>query len=357
MKDTLDIRCLRVCRNRFRRTSRRFASACRADRGSIASGRGIEYVGTASKPIHGSARSLHTICRKGGRGDATYSDEGRAGVTYDPDANSKGCYDEAIRSLREKWLVENVPGVKRARVIGRCELLEGNCLEIMPGLGKVDCVVTDPPYLLTNGGCHGTLEGKLAEKNYDNKGGIVDCKIDWTDFMPAIFSALKDNAHAYVMANNRHVQNLLNSADDAGFNFHNLLAWNKGTATPNRWYMKNLEFTGFFYKGKAFFINDCGSVQLHKVSNVLNALHPTEKPHELMGHYIGNSTQRGEMVLDPFMGSGTTLVACAKLGRRGIGIELDPDYFDIACKRVQQAYDQPDMFIDPPKKLKQDAML
>ena len=55
-----------------------------------------------------------------------------------------------------------------------------------------------------------------------------------------------------------------------------------------------------------------------------------------------------ETILDPFMGSGTTLVACAKLGRKGIGIELDPDYFDIACKRVEEAYRQPDLFVAPP---------
>ena len=56
------------------------------------------------------------------------------------------------------------------------------------------------------------------------------------------------------------------------------------------------------------------------------------------------------------MGSGTTLVACAKLGRKGIGIELDPDYFDIACRRVEEAYRQPDLFIAPPAQAKQEAM-
>ena len=235
-------------------------------------------------------------------------------------------------------------------IIGNATLYLGNSLEIMSTLEPVDCVVTDPPYLLTYGGCHGSLGGKLAEENYDNKVGIVECGIDWPDFMPSIFSTLKDHAHAYIMANNRHVQNLLNSAESAGFRFHNLLVWNKGTATPNRWYMKNLEFTGFFYKGKAFFINDCGSTQLHKIPNIINAAHPTEKPQELMRVYIENSTKRGETILDPFMGSGTTGVACAKLGRKFIGIELEPKYFDIACERIQKAYDQPDLFVAPPKK-------
>lgn len=232
----------------------------------------------------------------------------------------------------------------RIEQIGDCTLYHGNSLEIMPTLEPVDLAVFDPPYKLTYGGHHGSLGGKLSVENYDNKGGIVDCDIEWSDFMPVVFDALKDNSHAYVMANNRHIQNMLNSAEQAGFRFHNMLAWNKGTATPNRWYMKNLEFTGFFYKGKAKFINDCGSTQLHKVPNILNAKHPTEKPAELMSIYIENSSKVGEVVLDPFMGSGTTGVAAARLGRKFIGIELDEKFYDLACERISRACDQSDLF-------------
>lgn len=64
-----------------------------------------------------------------------------------------------------------------------------------------------------------------------------------------------------------------------------------------------------------------------------------------------------EVILDPFMGSGSTIVACAKMGRKGIGIELDEEYFDIACKRVEEAYQQPDMFIAPEVKFVQDSFL
>jgi DNA modification methylase len=76
--------------------------------------------------------------------------------------------------------------------------------------------------------------------------------------------------------------------------------------------------------------------------------HPTQKPVALMEWCLG-FLLNADTILDPFMGSGTTLVACAKLGRKGIGIELDPDYFDIACKRVEEAYRQPDLFVDQPK--------
>ena len=73
-------------------------------------------------------------------------------------------------------------------------------------------------------------------------------------------------------------------------------------------------------------------------------------------HFIGLHSSDGETILDPFMGSGTTGVACAKLGRKFIGIELEKKYFDIACQRIEEAYQQPDMFIEPPAKAKQEAM-
>ena len=82
--------------------------------------------------------------------------------------------------------------------------------------------------------------------------------------------------------------------------------------------------------------------------------HPTPKPVGLMRDLC--EAVGGETILDPFMGSGTTLVACQKLGRRGTGIELDPDYFEIACKRVDEAARQPDLFVEPAPKPEQTGM-
>lgn len=85
--------------------------------------------------------------------------------------------------------------------------------------------------------------------------------------------------------------------------------------------------------------------------------HPTQKPLPLMTELVRLFSNKDQTILDPFMGSGTTGVACAKLGRKFIGIEIEPKYFDISCKRIEQAYAQGDMFIEPPKKAKQESML
>ncbi len=227
--------------------------------------------------------------------------------------------------------------------IGNCVLYHGDTMDILPRLIKekahIDCLVCDPPYKLTAGGGnpsadHKKMAGIFNNDKYDNKGQIVECEIDWQDFMPLFYDILPAG-HAYIMCNNRHIQNMLNAAQDAGFKFHNMLVWDKITATANRWYMKNCEFTGLFYKGKAQFINDCSSKQLIKCQQIDDSIHPTEKPVPLMQHYICNSTNPLGVVIDPFMGSGTTGVSCIKAGRKFIGIEKDKSYFDECVRRIK----------------------
>lgn len=224
--------------------------------------------------------------------------------------------------------------------IGPATLYHGDALEILPTLGQcADLLVSDPPYKLTYGGPHGSMKGCLSKERYDNKGGLVMCDIDWPDFMPALYGCLKDQAHAYVMANNRHIANCENAALAAGFRLHNWLVWDKRTATPNRWYMKNLEFVGFFYKGTAFYINNMSAKQLLSVPQIDESKHPTEKPVPLMKFYIEQSSQPGQVVIDPFMGSGTTGVAALMSGRGFIGVEKSDEYFEIARQRIQAAHD------------------
>ncbi len=230
--------------------------------------------------------------------------------------------------------------------IGDASLYHGDALKIIPSLDRVDLVVTDPPYKLTSGGL---TAGGLHERmggDYDNSGQIVPCDIDWPDFMPHLYSVLMDGAQAYVMANNRNVQAMLNAAEDAGFGFHNLLVWDKLTATPNRWYMKNCEFTGFFFKTPAKSIKDCGAKQLISCPQVDVSDHPTEKPVALMRHYIDQSSIAKQTVFDPFMGSGSTGVAAIQSGRRFIGIEKDEKFFNMAVERITGAVESfmPSMF-------------
>lgn len=209
----------------------------------------------------------------------------------------------------------------------------------------VDLVVCDPPYLIESGGnTTGEMGGCFARGKYNNSGAIVECDVDWQDFMPLIFGVLRKDAHAYIMANNRNVQGMLNAAEAAGFRFHNLLVWDKISATPNRWYMKNLEFVGFFFKGRARPINDCSMKQLVRVQQIDESDHPTEKPVALMEHYIRNSGLPGDVVFDPFMGSGSTGVAARRLGFGFYGIEKDEKHFETAQNRIQNTGNQIDLF-------------
>lgn len=239
----------------------------------------------------------------------------------------------------------------KKEVIGDCELYFGDATEVIPELGEcADLVCTDAPYKIESGGnTSGQMKGKFAKGVYDNSGSIVIADIKWPEIMALCFTCLKSGNHAYVMANNRNVHDLLQEAKNVGFKFHNLLVWDKGNVTPNRWYMKNCEFTGFFYKENTKYINDCGAKQLIYIPQEPHENHPTTKPVLLMRHYIEQSTNEGQVVIDPFMGSGTTGVACVMSGRKFIGIEIDERYFDMSCRRIEAAiaekdYVQPTLF-------------
>ena len=230
-------------------------------------------------------------------------------------------------------------------IIGNATLYLGDCRDILPTLEKVDAVVTDPPYLLESGGANGRMVGgKFDPSRYNNNGSIIPVDIKFEEWLTLIADRL-DQGHAYIMVNNRHVAECQKQAENAGFRFHNLLVWDKGIATPNRWYMKNCEFTLFLFRGRGTRITDAGAKQLLKCPPPINAEHETQKPVALMEHYIGNSSEAGQIILDPFMGSGTTGVAAVQMGRRFIGIEREPKYFEIACRRIEDAQRQKDLFI------------
>jgi DNA modification methylase len=220
----------------------------------------------------------------------------------------------------------------REEQIGDCRLILGDCLEVMPLLGKVDAVVTDPPY-----GLGELWQGGGGSKKTSWKFDPKEAK-SWDSIAPdEILKVALDLAPFGIVWGG----NFFNLPPQRGWLIWDKIVRNFTTGVAE------LAWTNIQQPIKAFNFS-------HGALASEGKQHPTQKPLSLMEWCLGFLPD-AETILDPFMGSGTTLVACAKLGRKGIGIELDPDYFEIACKRVQAAYDQPDLFVAPPVKPTQDG--
>lgn len=201
---------------------------------------------------------------------------------------------------------------------------------------SVDLVVTDPPYKLVQGGC--TNKAVRLKGATDLKSGSVfsNNSIKFKDWIPEVYRVLKENTHCYIMCNDRNLKELLVESENAGFKLLNILVWKKTKHSPNRYYLKNAEFTVLLRKGGARNINNMGSFQCMEFDNVKSKLHPSEKPLDLMKLYITNSSNKNDIVLDPFMGSGSTAVACINTHRNYIGYELDEQYYNISKNRISK---------------------
>jgi site-specific DNA-methyltransferase (adenine-specific) len=225
--------------------------------------------------------------------------------------------------------------------IGPVTIYHDDALTVLPTLqGVADLCVTDMPYRLTSGGRgtsgDGSMSGIFDAEDYDNSGDLV-AMAEWHQMVPPVYRALKANADAYLMTNDKNIFLAGGAATGAGFKFHNMLTWDKGAPTPNRWYMKHIEFTLYLWKGKGRAIANAGSKQMFVTPRPKDRVHPTQKPVALMDHYIRNSSKEGDLVIDPFCGAGSTLIAAALAGRRAIGIEIDRTHFDAACSRLETA--------------------
>lgn len=238
--------------------------------------------------------------------------------------------------------------MKKPVIIGNATLYLGDCRDILPGLQPVDLILTDPPYLVSKGGFASNLklDGGFGGwmKEYGNQGDIVDCDLDFSDWLPLVFTALSDQSQAYFMTNGRNIKAMQQAAEDAGFRLHTVLVWDKRAALPNKYYQNVTEFALFMFKGKAFTIADPASKNLVSIFQRDESQHPTEKPVELMTFWLRNSSKAGDLVCDPFMGSGTTGVAALRENRCFIGIEKDPVHFASACHRIEQANRQGQLF-------------
>ncbi len=217
-------------------------------------------------------------------------------------------------------------GILREERIGPHRLILGDCLEVMPTLGRVDAVVTDPPYGLAH-----RLQGGTWGKKFDGPDYDWDATAPDATFLPQGVPAIVWGGNYMALPPSRC-----------------WFVWYKRDAVRT---MADCELAWTTFDANARVFD-----WTIAATNGERVGHPTQKPVALMEWCLGFLPD-ARTILDPFMGSGTTIVACQRLGRAGIGIELDPGYFDIACKRVEDAMRQPDLFIAPAKAPVQDNLI
>lgn len=213
----------------------------------------------------------------------------------------------------------------RVELIGDATLFHADCREVLPTLGRVHAIVTDPPYgtgWVVGGGGVGEFKARGERP-------------EWDEWDTAWLSLCDAEAFA-VFCPDKRVGELQAAA---------------GQATRLRYYVKSnprpplggsdapsVEPVVIWPKVR----NSTGPA--HLVAYNGDAVHPCQKPLPVMEWIVSGVSDAGQVVVDPFMGSGTTGVACANLGRKFVGCEMDPKYFEIACERIRTAYAQGRLF-------------
>jgi DNA modification methylase len=234
--------------------------------------------------------------------------------------------------------------MSRIEHIGDATLYLGDCREILPTLGRVDACVTDPPYGIgadsamhkAGGSKHGAaLAAKrtYAETNWDSApvDGVTLAALRFMTDWQVVFGG---NYFDLPPARCWFVWDKLNGTND----FADCeLAWTNLDKPVRR---VRWMWNGMLRKGQEERFE-----------------HPTQKPLGVMEWCLNHLPASVESIIDPFMGSGTTGVACAKLDKRFIGIEREESYFDLACRRIEATYNQPRLFAEPIAKPVQEAML
>ena len=253
--------------------------------------------------------------------------------------------------------------ILREERIGGQRLILGDCLAVMAEMpaASVDMIWTDPPYGHSNH--DGDLNARLNDHRNLQSAPIAN---DDADGMRRVMDGMLREAVRVLRDDcccccccccggggpKPTFAWVADRMDREGLSFFHSVIWDKKNPGLGWRYRRQHEMVMVAHKAGAKLLWANDEVAHRNIIAVMpprDRQHPNEKPLELMEIFLRLHTTQGQVVLDPFMGSGGTLVAAQKMGRAGIGIELDPEHFETACRRVDEAARQPDLLIPQPK--------
>ena len=246
-------------------------------------------------------------------------------------------------------------------IIGNATLYHGDCLEIIPQVGEVDLILADPPYNISQKGridrrdeFDSPIMRRKKSVNYDF--GEWDIKergefLNWTNlWLKECCQILKEGGAILSFFSKEDISYLGWQSMAHNIRTRTILTWHKTNPVPSFRkvnYLSSCEFIWVGSKGqKAWTFNFGRQKDMHNFFETENSSgygeteHPTEKPISLLSRLIKTHSNRGDAILDPMCGSGTTGVAAVQMDRKFIGIEINKAYFDIACKRIEDAQRQ-----------------
>ena len=233
---------------------------------------------------------------------------------------------------------------RRVEQIGDATLYLGDARDVLPTLGRVDAVVTDPPFSIP-------VKYQDSEKSWFRSWGDMLSMEPWAkQWLSACVSLVREHGQMYICCDEQSYPIFFKASLDLMPQSH-LLIWYKPTGRRGRGWMRSYELVIHLARPQtvyaAGFRQDVIGIMPVRT---LNREHPAEKPGDLIEFISEGLTPDHNTILDPFMGSGTTGVTCLRHGRKFIGIEIEPRYFDIACRRIDAESRKPRLpGIDEPK--------
>lgn len=238
-----------------------------------------------------------------------------------------------------------------SETIGLATLYCGDSRDVLPAIGAVDAVITDPPYAVS---VKGSKQGK-------GKGGTRSLDFfkgddDWAGMTALVIDALakavaSDPKTFVAWCGHRQIGAIVGMLEERGYSSR-LIFWRKKCpppSTPDAAFTSAVEQAVYAYKSGRIWRGGQSAPNVFEADSYRfgqpgKVDHPTQKPLALMKWNVGLLSDVGQTILDPFMGSGSAGVAAVQMGRRFIGIEREPEYFELACQRIREAQRQGDMF-------------